>query len=214
MQAPPPVAHDGPGPRNASRPGRPRSPDVEARILTIAMEVYARHGWAGLTFERIARDAGVGKGTLYRRWPDRSALLAQVLDARWRSIADIDTGSLRADLIDMAGHVFGLFLDHHGGVMLHLQFDARHHPEVDALLAPTRERLIRIIRVVLTRAYERGELAQLPDIRLFGDMLVGTLNNRMLATPEALKPLLRESATGVIAQLVDVLLSGITPAER
>ena len=56
-----------------------------ARILTAAEELFAERGAATVTMEDIARAAGVGRGTLYRRYPDRAAIatalrqLAQVI---------------------------------------------------------------------------------------------------------------------------------------
>ena len=46
------------------------------RIIEIAREAFARDGAA--TMQSIARSAGVGQGTLYRRFPTREALLAEV----------------------------------------------------------------------------------------------------------------------------------------
>ncbi len=61
--------------------GTPLRADAERRrvaILTAAAEVFAEDGF-DVPMERIAKAAGVGVGTLYRRFPDRAALVAGVV---------------------------------------------------------------------------------------------------------------------------------------
>ena len=58
--------------------GRPRCPVTHQAILEAARELMAASGFAGLTIEGIAEHAGVGKTTIYRRWPDKANL---VMDA-------------------------------------------------------------------------------------------------------------------------------------
>ncbi|GII98656.1 TetR family transcriptional regulator [Sediminihabitans luteus] len=72
---------------------RPLRADAERnrrRIVDAAREVFARHGLeAGLN--EIARHAGVGVGTVYRRFPDKDSLVAAALDeevARMLAVAD------------------------------------------------------------------------------------------------------------------------------
>lgn len=66
--------------------GRARAPRTDARrnrdhILDIAEQYFSDHGVAG-SLDAIAKQAGVGSGTLYRHFPTREALLAALLSAR------------------------------------------------------------------------------------------------------------------------------------
>lgn len=63
-----------------SRRGRPRDPHCDAAILEAARSVVARRGFTGATMEEIAKSAGVGKDTLYRRWPSKTPLVIELLD--------------------------------------------------------------------------------------------------------------------------------------
>ena len=50
-------------------------------MLDAARSLLAEKGFAGTTVEAIATRAGVGKATIYRRWPTREALLLAVTTA-------------------------------------------------------------------------------------------------------------------------------------
>ncbi|PPK61341.1 AcrR family transcriptional regulator [Actinokineospora auranticolor] len=62
------------------------------RLLTAAREVFAAHGLA-VSLDDVARHAGVGVGTLYRRFPNKDALVDAVfdhaLDELFAAVADI-----------------------------------------------------------------------------------------------------------------------------
>jgi AcrR family transcriptional regulator len=58
------------------------------RILAAAEELFARHGAAAVRMEDIARAAGVGKGTLYRRYPDRASIAVALLDDHERALQE------------------------------------------------------------------------------------------------------------------------------
>lgn len=51
-----------------------------ARLLEAAARLIAEHGAAGVTMEAVAAAAGVGKGTVFRRFGDRTGLLTALLD--------------------------------------------------------------------------------------------------------------------------------------
>ncbi|MEA2011027.1 MAG: TetR/AcrR family transcriptional regulator [Actinomycetota bacterium] len=59
--------------------GRPRDPAVDRAILEAARSVLARRGFTGTSMDEIARTAGVGKDTLYRRWKSKELLVQHLL---------------------------------------------------------------------------------------------------------------------------------------
>lgn len=68
-------------------------------LLQVTLELAAEVGYAGLNIEAVARRAGVGKHTIYRRWPSMPTLLLDALSRVWTSDLDYrDTGDVRADL--------------------------------------------------------------------------------------------------------------------
>lgn len=59
-----------------------------ARILAAAQELFASCGAADLTMDDIARAAGVGRGTLYRRYPDVASIAVALLDEHERDLQE------------------------------------------------------------------------------------------------------------------------------
>lgn len=79
--------------------GRRRGPELERAILDAALEQLSTVGWNALTMEGVAAAARTGKAALYRRWPSKAALVAEVLGAGLPPLGRIpDTGSIRDDL--------------------------------------------------------------------------------------------------------------------
>jgi AcrR family transcriptional regulator len=75
---------------HAARPARERSDAARnrARVLAAADRLFSERGGRGVTMEQIAEAAGVGKGTLYRRYPDLSAIAVALLDEHERALQD------------------------------------------------------------------------------------------------------------------------------
>ncbi len=60
--------------------GRPRDPGMDSRILVAARQAAAELGIDRCSMEIIASSAGVGKPTVYLRWPDRWAVMVAALE--------------------------------------------------------------------------------------------------------------------------------------
>ncbi len=58
------------------------------RIMAAAREVLAEHGASGLSMNAVAASAGVGKGTIFRRFGDRDGLTHALLDAHTIELQD------------------------------------------------------------------------------------------------------------------------------
>jgi len=56
------------------------------RVLAAAERLFASRGVAGVTMDDVAAEAGVGKGTLYRRFGDKGGLAVALLDEREREL--------------------------------------------------------------------------------------------------------------------------------
>lgn len=80
---------------------RRRGAVLENAILDAAWDELAAVGYAQVTMAGVAARAGTNKAALYRRWPNRTELLAAAIDRRVAPLAALpaDTGSLRGDVI-------------------------------------------------------------------------------------------------------------------
>jgi AcrR family transcriptional regulator len=156
---------------------RRRGAALEGAILDAGWVQLIERGYASFTFEAVAERAKTGKTALYRRWPDKEALLLAVLAHRGFGVpVEVpDTGSLREDVLTLlrsanrAGDsVAGLF-----STILGAYFD-----ETETTPAQLRARLLGegsvAMAQVIQRAIERGEItAVLPPrvVSLPGDLL-------------------------------------------
>jgi AcrR family transcriptional regulator len=84
------------------RAGRPRDPACDAAILQAALDVFAEHGYAGVSIEGVAARAGVGKASIYRRYATKAELVVEAVRCGAHLDDELpDSGDLRADLATM-----------------------------------------------------------------------------------------------------------------
>jgi AcrR family transcriptional regulator len=85
-----------------------------ARIVAAAAEVF-REGGGLVPLDLITRRAGVGRGTLYRHFPDRGALIAAVLELRVDALERYAAGYRGDDLLEhLLVEIFALQVDASG----------------------------------------------------------------------------------------------------
>ena len=82
------VSLDAPAPEKRCRPLRADAERNRERIVTAAAELFAERGFA-VPLEEVARVAGVGVATLYRRFPSRTELAVAVFERNISSYADV-----------------------------------------------------------------------------------------------------------------------------
>ncbi|MEU2298443.1 TetR/AcrR family transcriptional regulator [Streptomyces antibioticus] len=156
-----------PAVRKAPRPRADALRNRE-RIVTAAREMFVELG-PDVPLDDIARRAGVGNATVYRNFPDRDALVREVVC----SVLDrtVQAGQLA---LAESGDAFGALER-----FVHVAADERisalcpmvastfdqHHPDLEA----ARERAEQIIEQVMNRAKEAGQLR--PDVGV-GDLMI------------------------------------------
>jgi AcrR family transcriptional regulator len=64
------------------RGGRPRNPRIRQAILKAAGDLVLEDGFKALSMDAIAGRAGVGRMTIYRRWPNKAAIIMDAFVAR------------------------------------------------------------------------------------------------------------------------------------
>ncbi|WP_431771178.1 TetR/AcrR family transcriptional regulator [Streptomyces cucumeris] len=143
---------------SAERPERPPRADARrnaARVLTGARQAVAAHG-LDVSYHEIARRAGVGVGTVYRRYPERGQLMEAVL---LDLLGELTTGAERAldrgaDWPAFTSFFTDLALRTGENAGLTASLDDRGGPRV----AAARRRLLELLRRLTERAQRAGTL--------------------------------------------------------
>jgi AcrR family transcriptional regulator len=78
--------------------GRPRAVGRTAEILKATIELFEEVGYDHLRIQDIADRAGAGLATIYRRWPNKQALVADAIRHKARELDTPPSGDPRADL--------------------------------------------------------------------------------------------------------------------
>jgi len=111
-------------------------PTVRSRILDTALELVGRHGLAELSMDELATQAGVSRATLYRLFPGKEALFAELVRtfSPFEPIAAVlETMGERplAEVIPTIAHAMAAAMDGHMGLLLQLLFEFARHPDPD-----------------------------------------------------------------------------------
>jgi AcrR family transcriptional regulator len=172
-----PAASVRPEPR---RPGRPRSARADQAILSAALDVFAECGPDALCIEQVAAKAGVGKATIYRRWPGKEEMLVDALGGLATRLPVPQGRSVRADLISLLDAICREAADpRRARLFALLQGEGVRYPRlmakyVETVVQPRRE----VVRSVLRRGVATGELRENTDI----DAAAFLLNGAVLAS--------------------------------
>jgi AcrR family transcriptional regulator len=186
----------------AASAGRPRSEVAHHAILDATLELLAEVGFSALTVEGVAQRAGVGKATIYRRWPSKLPLVVEAF-GELPAFEDVDTGSLHEDLEAMLTQYLKHFLSTPlATVYPSLAAERRHNPELGALLDPLLQSRRRPLDAALRRAVKRGELAADLDLELASDLIVGPVAVRLFFRGTQIKP-------DMVGPMVAMALDGI-----
>jgi AcrR family transcriptional regulator len=183
------------------RRGPRRSEEARLAILNAAAERIMAHGYDHLTMEGVAADAKVGKQTIYRWWPSRSALVAECLAERLL-LAELfvpeDSGDLRADVSRWLDNIVG-FLGAPGNARLlpSLVVAAAENADVATLLND-RLGMLEMLGERFAAAVADGQLPPETPIVELGDALIGAIVLRGLRHGEL--------DTEFTHRLVDLLL--------
>ena len=186
----------------AASAGRPRSEVAHQAILDATLALLGEVGFSALTVEGVAQRAGVGKATIYRRWPSKLPLVVEAF-GELPAFEDVDTGSLDRDLKAMLTQYLKSFLSTPlATVYPSLAAERRHNPELGELLDPLLRNRRRPLDAALRRAVARGELAGDLDLELASDLIVGPVAVRLFFRGTQIKP-------DMVGPMVDMALDGI-----
>ena len=167
--------------REDRKPGRPRDPSADRAILQATLKLLTNQGYAGMSVEQVASEAGVGKTTIYRRYASKEELAAAALGALRDDLGPPpNTGNTRTDIVEMMVQTQVAFERDPGFAMIGaLLVEEHRNPE---LLELFRERIIRPRTddavMVLQRGVDNGEIRADVDLEGVVHALVGSMFTR------------------------------------
>jgi AcrR family transcriptional regulator len=158
--------------------GRPRDPAVDAAVLDATIDLLGAVGYARLTMEQVADRAGVGKASLYLRWPNKVALVAAAIQRRSDVVPEVpDTGSLPEDMrrfLRSLLRAYGAAARALAAVTGEIESNPELRRAWDRSLTG---QLAGCLRTIVDRAVQRGELPPSTDVELLSMLPLTLLRN-------------------------------------
>ncbi|MEU0504770.1 TetR/AcrR family transcriptional regulator [Nocardia sp. NPDC005998] len=175
-----------------------RGPKVRAAVLAATVVELSERGYSAFTVDNVAQRAGVHKTTVYRRWPDRDALIADALaDSVAAEIPIPDTGSVEDDLRALARSLVGWINSPSGRAVLAVMLPSAGLPAPpDATRHVFRDRIRRALPVV-ARAITRGEIPSGTNAAEMIKTLVAPIYLRVLITGESVDDTTADAAAAL-----------------
>ncbi|BBX89415.1 TetR/AcrR family transcriptional regulator [Mycolicibacterium boenickei] len=161
-------------------PPRRRSERSRVAIIEATRALLLDKGFDGLSIEAVAARAGVGKQTIYRWWPSRPALVADVLleDADKILAAMPHTDDVTADLMSWAGTLAAALTSKRGNAMLRILTAAslEHEDTAERLRAGFSRPLVESARNRLLADHIDADLASAAADALLGGVVYPILS--------------------------------------
>jgi AcrR family transcriptional regulator len=175
--------------------GRPRISNLTEGILNATITLVAEVGIDDLTLDAIAERAGVGRPTIYRRWPSKEALLEAAVEIMIdEHLYPPNHGNIRDDLIEWARRQIEQ-LQSPLSSLWKVYFDLERANVASGAFRRARERNLNIYK----RAIERGELRADTDPKILQQLIFGILWYRANVVHEYSDP-------GLAEVIIDMLL--------
>jgi AcrR family transcriptional regulator len=190
--------------RAERRRGRPRDPAVDAAIHRAVLDMLVEVGYAELTIEAVAKRAGVGHTSIYRRWPSKAHMVHEVVfpDERGGSVQpgtpfvemvrQFATGAVESlSRPEARAAIPGLMADWQADPVLRRRLMDRFEPATRARLSHA-----------AAEAVARGELRAEADVDRVYDAILGTAVAAQWVSHGAL-------GQRLVDTLVDLVLNGV-----
>src|SRR5580658_1644126 len=167
----------GAAPRRPGKPGRPRSEQAEQAIIEATLDLFAEQGFEGVCVEAVAARAGVGKATIYRRWPNKEELLLAAFGSLKSPFPEPKGVSVRDDLLAMVQVMCADKADPRKARRYALLLgEGNKYPRLmarykETVVQPRREAM----RAVIRRGVETGELRPDTDVEIAMLTLTGVI---------------------------------------
>ncbi|MGR6330395.1 TetR/AcrR family transcriptional regulator [Sphingomonas sp. XXL09] len=155
--------------------------DVTEALTRAFFHEWARAGYSGLSLERVARSAGVGKAALYRRWPEKAVMASDLLSRIGLTITDV--GEQESLEVDLRAMLFAIrrVLRHPlvRRILTDLHAEIQRTPALEHAIRPFQRARRERIDALIDRAINRGELSPVLDRETAADLIAAPLYWRL-----------------------------------
>ena len=191
-----------------NRRGRPRSKEAHHRIINSTLDLIAEKGFSGVTIETIARQAHVGKSTIYRHWKSKTELVEEAVDLEIMTLGNgCDSGDLFKDFSQAMENLSALFAGRTGIAFSKIVGEAQSNPKLRKLVQERwRANQNGALTKLVARGAHSGQIKDDVDPEMVAQLAIGILLLRSLVTGQSDAPLDCDL-------LAKVLLNGIAAAE-
>ncbi|MFT7518279.1 MAG: AcrR family transcriptional regulator [Kiritimatiellia bacterium] len=156
----------------SSEIGRPRDPNVDARVVAAACRIVDDEGTSAVSVARVAREAGVSRPAVYRRYADADDLLRAVLFYHLDAIGFAHKGLVLPDapfidlLLLVAEPTFRFYAENQERSRALLTAAISAGPQWQARYNGQTEKVMTLAFQCFQRGISRGELPDNADIAL------------------------------------------------
>jgi len=175
--------------------GRRLDPSLDVAIRAAVFQVLAEVGYRRLTMDDVALAAGVGKATIYRRWPSKADLLVSIIqEASDETLKVPNSGSLRGDLVALLTALADILGGPGGGASRALLGAMTDEPALaEAFRQGPLHRWAQAFITVFERAIRRGDCAPTVMASLAAEAGSAILLQRWLISGQPVDPGLAHS---------------------
>ncbi|HEY0495960.1 MAG TPA: TetR/AcrR family transcriptional regulator [Kutzneria sp.] len=184
----------------------PRSVRAHNDVLAATIALLDEGGLPAATVDAISARSGVSKATIYKHWPNRTAVAAEAFGRRMADAIPLpDNGNARDDLAEQVRRVSAFYAGRHGRVFAQLLAATVADPEAAPFF---REFFLdgrrQAVAVLWDRALARGEVKPSVSVETAIDLLFGPLIFRLLSghaplTPAEADAIAAAALTGLLA---------------
>jgi AcrR family transcriptional regulator len=165
-----------PSPRRG--PGRPRDPSVEVVVRAAVRDSLIEEGFEATTIPAVAKRAGIGAPTIYRRWPTQIELIEAVFDDFFPGQLEVpldhgDFPSVVRQVVEGAFQFFGHPAARRAvpGLLAAYNGDPRRYAALtERIEVPSRK----VFQQVHSTAVRQGRAAKKPDPQTLFSTIIGS----------------------------------------
>ncbi len=161
--------------------GRPRSEQLHQAMLKAALDLVLKVGFRAVSIEGIAAKTGVGKTTLYRRWPNKAAVIMEAFIGLLEPASRFPDNEHAAERLRLQMHTTAkAFRGRVGALVKALLAEAQFDPELaksfkENWTLPRR----RLVYEILEEAIKQGEVRADIDIEVAIDAFYAPIYYRL-----------------------------------